>query len=157
MAEDTVKVKKGGARSAARLGAVQALYQMHLSGETAALVIHEFLQHRLGQEIEGAQYTDADREFFADIVQGVTARLDEINGHISDWLSGEWTLERLELLVLIILRAGIYELIARPDVPTKVIIDEYVDVAHAFFEDTKPSFVNGVLDKVAQHIRMVSS
>lgn len=143
----------GGARSAARLAAVQALYQIESNDEQAATVVREFIEHRLGGEIEGDLYIEADQEFFGDIVVGVGQRLEEIDGHISGAVSPGWSLKRLERILRALLRAGTYELIARPDVPTKVIIDEYVDVAHAFFSEKEPGFVNGVLDKLSQVIR----
>ena len=149
----TDKVKQGGSRSAARLGAVQALYQIELGGASSSTVIDEFIDYRLGEVIEGDYYADADRAFFTDLVKGVEARQAEINDHICASLSESWTLTRIEPVARAILRAGTYELIARPDVPTSVIINEYVDVAKAFFDDSKPGFVNGVLDRLAKIIR----
>jgi len=145
--------KHGGARSASRLSAVQALYQMEFNDEFAQRVVDEFLDHRLGAEIEGEQYADADRAFFADLVKGVEARAEEIDGYVAGALTESWTLARVEPVARGILRAGTYELIARPDVPTSVIINEYVDVAKAFFDDNKPGFINGVLDRLAKRIR----
>lgn len=145
--------KQGGARSASRLGAVQALYQMEMNDVFAASIIDEFIDHRLGEEIEGDQYAEADAAFFSDLVKGVEVRQAEIDGHIAGSLSDSWTLERIEPVARGILRAGVYELMARPDVPTSVVINEYVDVAKAFFDDSKPGFVNGVLDKLAKSLR----
>ncbi|PHZ83709.1 transcription antitermination factor NusB [Paremcibacter congregatus] len=145
--------KTAGTRSASRLGAVQALYQMEMNDVFARSVIEEFMDHRLGMVIEGDEYASADTAFFADLVKGVEARLEEIDAHIVSSLSENWTLERVEPVARGILRAGVYELMARPDVPTSVIINEYVDVAKAFFDDSKPGFVNGVLDKLAKIIR----
>ena len=145
--------KQGGARSASRLGAVQALYQMEMNDEFAEKIIAEFVDHRLGEVIEGDHYANADLDFFADLVKGVEGRTEEINGHVAGCLSESWTLERIEPVARGILRAGTYELICRPDVPTSVIINEYVDVAKAFFDDSKPGFINGVLDKLAKIIR----
>ena len=147
---------KGGAipRSAARLGAVQALYQLELDPDADAdAVVAEFEAHRLGKEIEGALYARADRALFADIVRGVTVRREEIDGLLEAVLAAGWPLERLESVLRAILRAGTYELLARPDIPTAVIINEYVDVAHAFFDDAEPGFANGVLDRLAKEIR----
>jgi len=132
---------------------VQALYQMEFNDEFAQRVVDEFLDHRLGAEIEGEQYADADRAFFADLVKGVEARAEEIDGYVAGALTESWTLARVEPVARGILRAGTYELIARPDVPTSVIINEYVDVAKAFFDDNKPGFINGVLDRLAKRIR----
>jgi len=141
------------ARSAARLAAVQALYQAELGGEDAETVIGEFLTHRLGHEIEGAQYADADTDFFVDLVAGVERRQKEVDDLVSAALSTGWSLDRLERIIRALLRAGTYELKARTDVPTKVVIDEYVEVAHAFFNEKEPAFVNGVLDKLGKLIR----
>lgn len=147
------KPRPGGARSASRLGAIQALYQMEMNDETAGEVIPEFLKYRLGQIIEDEQYNEADNDFFQDIVRGVETRREEIDPLISSALSDDWTLDRIESVIRAILRAGTYEILGRPDVPTKVIINEYVDLAKAFFEDTKPGFVNGILDRLAGTVR----
>lgn len=142
-------------RSAARLGAVQALYQIEQSGEDVepTRVIFEFTEHRLGREIDGELYAEADVELFSDIVAGVAARREEIDTAISGALSKKWKLSRLEIIMISILRGGTYELMARPDVPTAVVINEYMDVAHAFYPDDQPAFVNGVLDRLAKEIR----
>lgn len=154
MTDKKNKPKKGGPRSAARLGAVQALYQLEMAEEPKVkLVINEFTKHRLGQEVEGDQYSDADLTLFADIVDGAFSRLTEIDDNIKPYLTPDWPFERVEKLLRAILRAGCYEIIARPDVPTPVIINEYVDVAHAFYDRTETSFVNGILDKMAREIR----
>ena len=150
---DKMTVKQGGARSASRLGAVQALYQMEMNDEHAQTVVAEFVDFRFGEVIEGDHYADADGDFFADLVTGVEKRMEEIDTHLEGSLSENWTLARIEPVARGILRAGIYELLARPDVPTSVIINEYVDVAKAFFEDSKPGFINGVLDRLAKIIR----
>ena len=147
------KSQAKGSRSAARLGAVQALYQAELAETAPSIVISEFLDHRLGKELEGERYKAADRTFFGEIVEGVSERGAEIDDVIKAALPGNWPLERLENLVRAILRCGAFELIARPDVPTPVIINEYVDVAHAFFAEGEPAFVNGVLDTVAKRAR----
>lgn len=143
----------GGARSAARLAAVQALYQIQVSGGAARDVVREFISHRLGSEIEGDTYIEADADFFSDLVIGAERRLEEIDKLVAGALSSDWSEDRLERLMRAVLRAGTYELIARPDVPTKVIIHEYVDVAHAFFSEKEPGFVNGVLDRVGKTVR----
>ena len=144
---------KGGARSASRLAAVQALYQIEMNDEPAQLIVEEFIDHRLGQVIEGDHYANADEAFFTNVVLGVEKRFQEIDDHVAGSLSENWSLERIEPVARSILRAGTYELIARPDVPTSVIINEYVDVAKAFFDDSKPGFINGVLDRLARIIR----
>lgn len=143
----------GGARSAARLAAVQALYQIDSNDEDARTVVREFITHRLGSELDGDQYIEADQLFFGDLVVGVGQRLKEIDGLVEDAVKPGWSVGRLERIMRALLRAGTYELIARLDVPTKVIIDEYIDVAHAFFNEREPSFVNGVLDRLSQVIR----
>jgi N utilization substance protein B len=141
------------ARSAARLAAVQALYQRHMEGTPLAKLLDEFHQHRLGREIEDDQYAQADVDFFDDVVRGVVAREEEIDALLAERLAQGWSLERLDKTMLQILRAGSYELLARPDVPTGSAISEYLDVAHAFFEPRDAKFVNGVLDAVAKVAR----
>jgi N utilization substance protein B len=142
-----------GARSAARLAAVQALYQMSLTGVSADGVIGEFVEHRFGREFDGLVYEGADRTFFEDLVRGVTVRDAEITQHVQQALSKDRALDRLEKILAAVLRAGAYELLTRIDVPARVVISEYVDVAHAFFEGPQPGFVNGVLDKLARDVR----
>ncbi len=140
------------ARSAARLAAVQALYQQHMERTPLARLLDEFHQHRLGAEIEDVHFADAEVAFFDDIVRGVDARRDEIDLLLYDRLAQGWTLARLDKTMLQILRAGTYELIARADVPKATAISEYVDVAKAFFDDREAKFVNGVLDAVARDV-----
>jgi N utilization substance protein B len=151
--ENSANAGSRGARSAARLAAVQALYQAELGGEDAETVVGEFVAHRLGKEIEVDRYVNADEAFFRDLVAGTERRQQEIDALISSALSSDWSLERLERIMRAVLRAGAYELVARTDVPTKVVIDEYVDVAHAFFGDKEPGFVNGVLDRLGRSAR----
>ena len=141
------------ARAAARLAAVQALYQLDMEGTPLASLLDEFHRHRLGAEIEGDQYAEAESAFFDDLVKGAVARRDEIDTLLSAKLAEGWKLERLDKTMLQILRAGAWELIARADVPTGSAISEYVDVAHAFFEKREAKFVNGVLDAVAKAVR----
>ena len=141
------------ARSAARLAAVQALYQLDMEKPALARLLDEFHQHRLGAEIEDAQYAQADTAFFDDLVKGVDVRRDEIDQAIAARLAQGWSLERLDRTMLQILRAGTYELLARADVPTGAVIGEYLDVAHAFFDAREAKFVNAVLDAVAKAVR----
>lgn len=141
------------ARSASRLAAVQALYQLDMEKPAMARLLDEFHQHRLGAEIEDEQYAEAEVEFFDDIVRGVDARREEIDAAIAARLAQGWSLERLDRTMLQILRAGAYELMARADVPTGAVIGEYLDVAHAFFEPREAKFVNGVLDAVGKAVR----
>jgi len=140
-------------RSAARLAAVQALYQLEMEGTPLQLLLHEFHQHRLGATIEDVTYAQAEESFFDDIVQGVDRRREEIDGLIVARLSKGWSLERLDKPMRQILRAGTYELIARQDVATGTVISEYVDVAHAFYDKREAGFVNGLLDAVAKDVR----
>ncbi len=140
-------------RSAARLAAVQALYQRQMEGTALTRLLDEFHQHRLGKEIEEAQYEEAEIDFFDDIVSGFFARGEEIDALIASKLASGWSLSRLDKTMLQILRCGTYELLARPDVPKAAAISEYVDVAHAFFEEREAKFVNGVLDGVAKEVR----
>ena len=140
-------------RAVARLAAVQALYQREMEATPIARLLDEFHQHRLGQEIEDAQYAEAEVGFFDDVVRGVDARQEEIDTLLTERLAQGWSLARLDKTMLQILRAGSYELLARPDVPTATAISEYVDVAHAFFDEHEAKFVNGVLDAVAKAVR----
>ena len=140
-------------RSAARLAAVQALYQQEMEGTPLPRLLKEFHDHRLGATIEDAQYHAAERDFFDDIVTGADARRAEIDRLISGRLAEGWTLERLDRPMRAILRAGTYELIARPDVPVASVITEYVDVAHAFFDKREMGFVNGLLDAIGKEAR----
>lgn len=141
-------------RSAARLLAVQALYQMEMNSDaTSAWVITEFRHHRLGREIDGQLYGHADEVLFVDIVDGVATRHAEVDATLIQYLASGWSLPRLDKTLLQILRAGAYELMARIDVPTPVIISEYVDIAKAFFEASDAAFVNAVLDGAARNLR----
>ena len=141
------------ARSAARLAAVQALYQYEMERTPEAMLLDEFHRHRLGAEIDDDQYAEAEVAFFDDVVKGVLARRDEIDSLLEQRLQQGWKLERLDRTMLQILRAGAYELLARADVPTAAAISQYVDVAHAFFEPREAKFVNGMLDGVAKAVR----
>jgi N utilization substance protein B len=145
--------ERSRARSAARLAAVQALYQQEMEGTRMPTLLDEFHQHRLGATIEDVEYADAEVEFFDDLVKGVDARRDEIDAAIGSKLASGWSLERLDKPMRQILRAGTYELIARIDVPTATVISEYVDVADAFYEKREKGFVNGLLDGVAKAVR----
>jgi N utilization substance protein B len=141
-------------RSAARLAAVQALYQMEMEGTPLAQLLHEFHQHRLGATIEDVTYVPAEEAFFDDVVTGVDARRDEVDGLIAAKLAKGWSMERLDRPMRQILRAGTYELLARADVPTGSVISEYVDVAHAFYDRREAGFVNGLLDAIAKAVRV---
>ena len=140
-------------RSAARLAAVQALYQHEMESTPLPRLIKEFHDHRLGATIEDEQYHDAERDFFDDIVTGVDARRADLDALIAGRLAEGWTLERLDRPMRATLRAGAYELLARPDVPVGSVISEYVDVAHAFYDKRESGFVNGLLDAIAKEVR----
>ena len=140
-------------RSAARLAAVQALYQQEMEGTPTPRLIHEFHAHRLGATIEGATYADAEESFFDDLVSGTVARQAEIDALIADRLAEGWSLERLDKPMKAILRVGSYELLARADVPVATVINEYLDVAEAFFDKREKGFVNGLLDAIAKTAR----
>ena len=146
-------MSRSKSRSAARLAAVQALYQLEMEGTPMAQLLHEFHAHRLGATIEDVTYANAEVDFFNDVVKGAHARRDEIDGHISAKLSEGWTINRLDRPMRQILRAGTYELLARKDLPAGVIINEYVDVADAFYAKREKGFVNGILDSVATAVR----
>lgn len=141
------------ARSASRLAAVQALYQRQMEKTPTARLLDEFHQHRLGAEIEDEQYEEAEVDFFDDVVSGVIARQEEIDAALIAKLAEGWTLARLDKTMLQILRCGTYELMARQDVPKATAISEYVDVAHAFFDEREAKFVNGILDAVGREVR----
>ena len=142
------------ARRTARLNAVQAIYQMELAGEDAETVAQEFVDHRLGREPE-ISGGEADEEFFRAIVAGVPHHQVEIDRAIAGVLSKDWRLERVDSILRAILRAAAFEFIARKDVPAKAVIDEYVELSHAFFSGDEPSFVNAALDKMAHRKRAV--
>lgn len=144
---------KSQSRSAARLAAVQALYQHTMEEIPIAQLLHEFHMHRLGEEIDDEQFADADVDFFDDVVEGTTARLAEIDGLIEGKLASGWSLTRLDRTLHQILRAGTYELLARRDVPVGSVINEYLDVAHAFFDAKDTRFANGLLDAIAKDVR----
>lgn len=147
-------VTSNPARSAARLGAVQALYQHEMQGVPLPRLLHEFHNHRLGQEIEGADYAEADTAFFDDLVTGTAARQGEVDALITGALATGWAMDRLDRPMRALLRAATYELVARADVPAATVIDEYVEVSHAFHEEKEAKFVNALLDTVARQVRV---
>jgi N utilization substance protein B len=140
-------------RSVARLAAIQALYQMEVSGAGAETVVREFIDHRFGSEIEGEPLAEADEAFFGDIVRGVVIGQAKIDQLIAKRLATGWRLDRLDATVRSILRAGAYELSTLQDIPTEIVIDEYVEIAKSFFEGVEPGFVNGALDAIARDER----
>ena len=144
----------GRRRSVARLAAVQALYQLELNREVdPEVVVREFGRHRLGHEIDGDRYGEADPALFSDIVRGVAADQDRLDATISEVLTEEWPLPRFDAVLRAILRAGAYELVHRRDVPPRVSINEYTTIAHAFFSGKEPGLANGVLDKLGRTLR----
>ena len=138
------------ARTVARLAAVQALYQMEVSGAGAETVVREFTDHRFDRDIDGHTLAQADEAFFAELVRGVVEEQAEIDRAVAGRLAQGWRLERIDATLRAILRAGAWELLRRPDVPYEVAIDEYVEIAKSFFEGPEPGFVNGALDGIAK-------
>ena len=147
------KARAGNRRSVARLGAVQALYQMDIAGGDLPSTLAEFEAHRLGRELDGDTYAEADAGFFRDLVSGVVREQLRIDRLIDLVLQSYWPLKRIDLTLRNILRAGAYELLYRDDVPARAAISEYVDVAHGFYDDDGPRLVNGVLDAIARSER----
>lgn len=145
--------RKANKRGAARLAAVQALYQMDMAGTGLNEILAEFESHWLGREVEGAQYLPAEAAFFRDIVSGVVRDQRELDPLIDDALQSGWPLKRIEAVLRAALRAGCYELKARRDVPARVVITEYADVASAFVERDETGMVNAVLDLIARKLR----
>lgn len=153
MSEPPPRIGGRQARSVARLAAVQALYQLEVSGAGVEAVVREFSDHRFGADIEGEPLADADEAFFAEIVRGVVAEQASVDQAIAKRLASNWRLERIDATARAILRCGAFELIRRQDVPTEVAIDEYVEIAKSFFEGPEPGFVNACLDGVARDER----
>ncbi|NKB21152.1 MAG: transcription antitermination factor NusB [Alphaproteobacteria bacterium] len=140
--------------SAARLAAVQALYQIEFSGSPVNGVIEEFRLHRLGaadEEVSGG--AKANDVLFQELVRGAISRQEEIDGHIEAVLDDSWPLDRIAIVMRCILRVGTFELVSRFEAPARVIVKEYVDLAHSFFSGGEPGMVNGVLDKLASQLR----
>jgi N utilization substance protein B len=155
-----MKNNKAVKRSSARLAAVQALYEVELSDALVDDVLVDFLKTRWDtpqepgdEERESSPLAEPDKQLFTDLLRGVTKRREELEEMLGGALSQEWTVDRLEAIVRLILVCGIYELYIRLDVPPRVVITQYVDVAHAFFEGPEPGFVNGVLDRMAKTLR----
>lgn len=140
-------------RFAARLAAVQAIFQHFSVGTPKARLLHEFHDHRLGETIEEVVYPPADQGFFDDVVAGVLARRDELDTLIAGYLANGWTLARLDRLMHAILSAGAYELVARADVPKGAVVNEYVDVARSFYGAQETGFVNALLDRMGGEVR----
>ncbi|MCB1413755.1 MAG: transcription antitermination factor NusB [Xanthobacteraceae bacterium] len=145
--------KKANRRGAARLAAVQALYQMDMAGSGINDVFAEFESHWIGNEVEGEQYLPAEAAFFRDIVSGVVRDQTRLDPLIDEALSKGWPLKRIDAILRAVLRAGAYELEHRKDVPARVVVSEYVDVANAFVERDETGMVNAVLDQIARQFR----
>jgi N utilization substance protein B len=140
-------------RQAARLAAVQALYQWQEGQDEPGAIIDQFLKVRTGEQGEAGMRRDADKPLFKDVVEGTASRKDELEKTVTAALAENWTWGRIDRLVRAILLAGTYELVHRRDVPPKVAINEYVEIAHAFYDQGEPTFVNSVLDRVARQER----
>ena len=145
--------KSDARRRAARLGAVQALYQIAIGGATSEVVRGEFLEQWLDEEIEGLSLRAADRDFFDRLVMGVSGETENLDNMLTAVLAEDWPVERLETLLKMILRAGAFELGQWQEVPAQVVISQYVDLAHAFYDGKQPSMANGVLDRLARLLR----
>lgn len=144
---------RGDLRSAARLAAVQALYQMDLAGKPVGDVIAEHEAHWIGQEIDGIEMPEAEAAFFRSIVEGVVTDQVAIDRAVDEALAKGWPLKRIEAVLRAILRAGVFELKNRPDVPLRVIISEYMRVTDSFYSEQEPAMVNAVLDAIARDLR----
>jgi transcription antitermination protein NusB len=150
---DAKDVRKANKRGAARLAAVQALYQMDLAGTGINEIVSEFEGHWLGGEVEGDQYRPAEAAYFRDIVGGVVREQKSLDPQIDAALSRSWPLKRVEAILRAVLRAGAYELACRRDIPARVVTTEYVDVAAAFVDEEETGMVNAVLDQLAHQLR----
>ncbi|MCC6470783.1 MAG: transcription antitermination factor NusB [Alphaproteobacteria bacterium] len=147
------KAAPAGRRGAARLAAVQALYQLDINGGKPDAVIQEFVDHRLGRELDGDVYGGADETLFRAIVAGAATKREELDNMIAAVLPEAWPLDRLETILREILRCGVYELAELPEIPGPVVISEYVGVADAFYQGKEPGMVNAVLDRLARELR----
>jgi N utilization substance protein B len=145
--------RQANRRGAARLAAVQALYQMDIAATTLHDILAEFESHWIGREVEGEQYLPAEAAFFRQVVSGVVAEQRTLDPLIDAALARGWPLKRIETILRAILRAGAYELDRRRDVPARVVVSEYVDVAHAFVDAEETGMVNAVLDQLARQLR----
>jgi transcription antitermination protein NusB len=153
MNRNAPKERKANKRGAARLAAVQALYQMDIAGSGLNDILAEFESHWIGREVEGEQYLPAEAAFFRDIVSGFLDEQRRLDPAIDTALSQGWPLQRVEALLRAVLRAGIYELDRRRDVPARVVVSEYVDVARAFLGAEETGMANAVLDQLARDLR----
>jgi N utilization substance protein B len=145
--------RKANRRGAARLAAVQALYQMDVAGTALSDILAEFESHWIGREVEGEQYLPAEAAFFRDVVSGVLREQRALDPLIDDALAKGWPLKRLDTILRAVLRGGGYELAHRADVPGRVIVSEYADIAAAFVEREEIGMVNAVLEQLGRHFR----
>jgi N utilization substance protein B len=150
---DAPQPRKANRRGAARLAAVQALYQMDIAGAGLNDVFAEFESHWLGSEVEGEKYLPAEAAFFRDVVSGVVRDQKALDPLIDQALARGWPLKRIDAIIRAVLRAGSYELEHRKDVPARVVVTEYVDVANAFVDKDETGMVNAVLDQIARRFR----
>jgi len=155
MARDSTRTdaRKANRRGAARLAAVQALYQMEIAGTDLHEILAHFESHWIGRELDGAQYLPAEAAFFRDLVSGVLREQRTLDPLVDKALAEGWPLKRIEAILRAVLRAGAYELVHRNDVPARVIVSEYVDIAHAFVDKEETGLVNAVLDHIARRCR----
>jgi N utilization substance protein B len=145
--------RRANRRGAARLAAVQALYQMDLAATPLNAILAEFESHWLGREVEGEEYLPAEAAFFRDVVGGVVAEQRRLDPMIDAVLAKGWPLKRIETVLRAVLRAGAYDFDRKRDVPARVVVSEYVDVAHAFVERDETGMINAVLDQLARQLR----
>ena len=153
MAAPNRQARKANRRGAARLAAVQALYQMDVAAKGLNEIFAEFESHWLGREVEGSQYLPAEAAFFREVVGGVVRDQRRLDPIIDAALSKGWPLKRIEALMRAVLRAGLYELDQRRDIPARVIVSEYVDVAGAFVDKDETGMINAVLDQLGRQVR----
>ena len=146
-------MRNSNLRSAARLAASQALYQMEVAEKGLTDILAEFEAHWIGREIEGDAYNPAEVAFFREVVSGVLRDQTPIDRGLDEILAKSWPLRRIEALMRAILRAAFYELRSRPDVPARVVVTEYVDIAAAFFGPEESGMINAVLDAAARQAR----
>jgi transcription antitermination protein NusB len=145
--------RKANRRGAARLAAVQALYQMDIAGTGSNEILAQFEKHWIGREVEGNQYLPAEAAFFREVVNGVVREQRSLDPLIDAVLAQTWPLKRIETILRAVLRAGTFELGHRNDVPARVVVAEYVDVANAFVDRDETGMVNAVLDQLARNLR----
>ena len=146
-------IRPANKRGSARLAAVQAIYQMDLSSAPVGEVVTEYENLRIGKEVDGDTYLEADLGWFRGIVSGVVELQNQLDPMINNALPADWPLSRIDTLLRAVMRSGTFELLKRKDVPAKVVINEYMDIANAFFEEDEPRLVNGVLNRIARELR----